>query len=303
MDGEHLVNQWLDHLHERGRSMLTLGAYRRALDHFIAWDKTSYGENFDPNKIIPRDVEEWMAHQRLVEKAAPATVNQRLVALSGFYQWAHGLALVRSNPTVEVVSVRLGKRDPKSMDERDLRKLLRAVYAGENLRDSAMIELLAGTGLRVGELLALKVGDLTIKSHSGKVVVRMGKHGGYREIPLTVEVRKALDAYLRKHPGCKNPDAPLWTSQRGALTTRSAVLRLLEKYAKAAGIQPIGPHALRHTFATHYLNANPHDLRGLATLLGHASLNTVMIYTEPSFEELAERMQRTQNHSTPYSAE
>ena len=295
MDGIKMVDDWLDNLHERGRSELTLEAYRRALDHFIAWNREVYGESFDPGRIIPRDVEDWMTRQRLVDKAAPATVNQRLVALSGFYRWAQGRGLVRRNPTAEVNSVRLGQREPKGLDDRDLRKLLRAVYASENLRDTAMIELLAGTGLRVGELLALKVGDLTISTRSGKVVVRMGKHGGYREVPLTVEVRKALEVYLKKHPNSNNPDALLWVSNRGALTTRSAVLRMLEKYAHAAEIEPMGPHKFRHYFATNYLKGNPGDLRGLAALLGHASLNTVMIYTEPTLDDLANRMQRAQN--------
>lgn len=292
MSGAQMVSDWIDNLHDRGRSQLTLDAYQRALDHFMAWNRAVYGETFDPARIIPRDVEDWITRQRVVEKAAPATVNQRLVALSGFYRWAQGTGKLQNNPTVESDSVRLGKREPKGLDEKSLRKLLRAVYAGRNLRDIALIELLAGTGLRVGELLALKLGDLTIKGHSGKVVVRMGKHGGYREVPLTVEVRKALNAYLEHHPDKTNPDACLWISKRGSLATRSAVLRLLEKYANAAGIEAMGPHALRHTFASNYLNANPGDLRGLASLLGHASLNTVMIYTEPTMDELTKRMER-----------
>ena len=297
MDGAQMVKEWLDSLHERGRSQHTLDAYRRALDHFTAWNQTVYGESFDPGRIIPRDVEDWIICQRKDETAAPSTVNQRLVALSGFYQWVHGRGLVKNNPTAEAGSVRLDKRQPKGLDERDLRRLLRAVYAGSNLRDIAMVELLVGTGLRVGELLALKVGDLTVKSHTGKVVVRMGKHGGYREIPLTLKVRKALKAYLDRHPQKDNPEALVWTSPRGALSTRSAVLRMLEKYATAATIAPFGPHALRHTFASQYLKANPGDLRGLAALLGHASLNTVMIYTEPSMDDLEKRMQRVQASS------
>jgi site-specific recombinase XerD len=78
------------------------------------------------------------------------------------------------------------------------------------------------------------------------------------------------------------------------LSHRSSVTRMLEKYAIQAGLAPVNPHALRHTFATRYLNANPSDLRGLARLLGHTSLDTVMIYTEPNLDDLSARMERVE---------
>jgi site-specific recombinase XerD len=292
MNQNNEVEKWLKELDDQGKSQHTQQAYRRALAHFIAWHKKANDMEFEPDKIIPRDIDEWKSEQQTSGKAAPATINQRLVALSSFFDWAQKQGLVRQNPTNGIRSVRLGKREPKALKEQDLRRLMRAVFAGNNLRDIAMIELLVGTGLRVGEMLDLKIGDLEIAPRSGQVTVRKGKHGSYREIPLTVEVRKALYAYLEKHPQKKIADAPLWYGQRGTVQTRSAVIRILEKYAIAARIEPIGPHALRHTFASRYLNANPDDLRGLAALLGHASLNTVMIYTEPTFEDLESRMQR-----------
>lgn len=89
--------------------------------------------------------------------------------------------------------------------------------------------------------------------------------------------------------------SPLWIGQRGPIQHRSAVLRMLEKYANTARLSAFGPHVLRHTFSTRYLKANPGDLRGLAALLGHTSLNTVMIYTEPRMEDLAKRMAKVEN--------
>jgi site-specific recombinase XerC len=154
---------------------------------------------------------------------------------------------------------------------------------------------LVGTGLRVGELLALQVGDLEIGERSGKVTVRQGKHGSFREVPLTRDVRHALEAYLEDHPEKTNPGAALWLGTRGSLSNRSSVVRILDKYVYQAQIEPVNPHALRHTFATRYLEANPDDLRGLAALLGHANLNTVMIYTEPGLADLAERMERVES--------
>jgi site-specific recombinase XerC len=162
---------------------------------------------------------------------------------------------------------------PKALDKLTLRKLLRV--ARSHPRDYAMLEMLAGTGLRVGELLLLKVGDVELGERSGKVIVRRGKHEHYRAVPLTLDVRKALGAYLEAyHPEQDNPETPLWIGTHGELNHRSSVTRRLEKYAIQAGLESVNPHALRHTFAT------------------RASLNTVLVYTEPNLADLTQRMER-----------
>jgi site-specific recombinase XerD len=286
-------HEWLAHQQRQGKSQHTLKAYQRALDHFARWYRATYSTPFTPDDVMPRDVRDWKAYQQTIEKAAPSTINQRLVALTRFFHWARAQNLCRENPAEDVGTIRLAARQPKGLDKTALRRLLRAAHS--HLRDYAMLELLAGTGLRVGELLALKVGDVVLNERSGTVTVRRGKHENYREVPLTLDVRKALIAYLETdHPDRNNPKAALWMGPRGALRHRSAVTRLLEKYALQAGLEPVNPHALRHTFATRYLNANPGDLRGLARLLGHKSLDTVMIYTEPSLQELTARMERVE---------
>ena len=289
-----VIDEWLETMRQQCKSDHTLAAYRRALNHFVQWSELLYGQAFDPANMIGRDVRDWKAHQQTVEKAAPATINQRLVAVSRFFAWAVRQGLAQEDPTHDIKSIRVPQRQPQGLPQRDLRRLLRAVHASGNVRDTAILEVLVGTGLRVGELLALQVGDVEIGERSGKVTVRQGKHGGFREIPLTRDVRHALENYLEKHPEKNNPEAGLWVGTRGPLSNRSSIVRILNKYAYQAKIEPVKPHALRHTFATRYLEANPDDLRGLAALLGHANLNTVMIYTEPRIEDLAERMERVE---------
>ncbi len=170
---------------------------------------------------MPRDVRDWKAYQQAVEEAAPATVNQRLVALTRFFHWARTQHRCRENPTEDVSNIRLDPQQPQALDDGwcptyDLRRLLRA--ARGHLRDYAMLEFLAGTGLRVGELLDLNVGDVEINERSGTVTVRRGKHESYREVPLTLDVRKALTAYLEEaHPDPDNPEAPLWVGRQGRL--------------------------------------------------------------------------------------
>ena len=288
------IDRWLESLHQGGKSAHTLNAYRRALTHFVTWSQALYGQAFDPATIIGRDVRDWKAHQQTVEKAAPATINQRLVAVSRFFVWAVRQGLAREDPTQAVSGIRLPQRHPQGLTRRDLRRLLRAAHASGNLRDIAILEVLIGTGVRVGELLALHVGDVELGERSGKLTVRHGKQGGFREVPLTRDVRQALEAYLEKHPGKDDLEAALWTGTRGPLSNRSSVVRILDKYAYQAQIEPVKPHALRHTFATRYLDANPDDVRGLAALLGHANLNTVMIYTAPGLADLARRMERVE---------
>jgi integrase/recombinase XerC len=236
------IQSWLEHLDKQGKSAHTIAAYRRALQHFVAWNEAQYGVAFDPMQVIPRDVEDWKAHQQTVENARPATINQRLVALSRFFAWAITEGNARSDPTADVSGIRPETRKPKAMTETELRRLLRAVHAGGNPRDIAIVEMLAGTGLRVGELLALRIGDLTIRDRSGVVVVRRGKHGGYRTVPLTAPVRRALREYLDAHPHADDPDAALWLGERGPFRDRSAINRVLAKYAAAAKLEPVGPH-------------------------------------------------------------
>ena len=192
------------------------------------------------------------------------------------------------NPAAAVTGLTLAGHAPKALDERALRRLLRTVHAGGDLRDIALVETLVGTGLRVSELLALQIEDVTITLRTGHLIVRMGKKGNQRSVPLVAAARQALSAYLAVHPQRDDPKAKLWQGQRGDLHDRSAVTRVLQGYAQQAQIACFGPHVLRHTFATRYLAANPSDLRGLAALLGHASLNTVMIYTQPSLKGLVE---------------
>lgn len=202
-----LIQLWLDYLAAQGRRKRTLSAYQRAINHLAYWSQTTYGEPFDPARLIARDIRYWKSYQQTVEQAAPSTINQRLVGIASFYKWAVTNKVVEQNPTVEAKSIRLPSWQPKSLSSQELRRLLRAVHHGGLLRDIAILEMLAGTGLRVGELLQLQVGDVMLRERSGWVVVREGKHGGYREIPLASEVRTALTAYLAEYPGSRAGEA------------------------------------------------------------------------------------------------
>ncbi len=288
-----VVSEWLAYLHREGKSASTRKGYRRGLAHFATWYEQSGGEPFDPTAVIPRDVRDWLSFQQVVEEARPATVNQRLAALSGFYRWATAQERVPRDPTDGVKSLRRESRRPRALPRRELRRLRRYIHAGGDLRDIALFEFLVGAGLRVSETLALKVGDVTLDERSGHVTVRWGKGGIHRQVPLTREVRQAAREYLAAHPDLAGK-TPLWVGQRGPLKDPSSVNRLLAKYARLAGVEDVTPHTLRHSFATGYLKAHPGDIRHLAAILGHADLKTTMVYTEPDLDELGRRMEEAE---------
>jgi len=292
MDEKNIVEAWTAALHDEGKNPSTIKGYTRALRHFIQWFEQTGGTTFAPADVIPRDVRDWIAYQQTVEKARPATINQRLAALRHFFAWCLQEGSIRTDPTTGIRGPRPPEQAPKALSALEVRRLLRAVHREGNPRDIAIVEVLLGTGLRVSELLNLRVGDVETRPRSGKITVRRGKHGQYREVPLASEVRKALTAYLETHPQRENPDAPLWWGQRGPLRSRTTIWQILRKYAWLARVEDVGPHVLRHTFATRYLEANPGDLVGLAGLLGHARLDTVMLYTRPTLDELAHRVER-----------
>ncbi|MEM3432786.1 MAG: tyrosine-type recombinase/integrase [Candidatus Micrarchaeaceae archaeon] len=285
------IADWIHYLGEQGRSPRTVANYALDLRDFCRWYRASEGTDPLPSSVLPRDIEDYKAYLQTIRRAAPRTVNRRLAALSHFFKWAFQNGLARKDPTAGVRFLRLPPRKPRALSPREERRLRRAVEAGGSARDRAVIEVLLGTGLRVEELLALRRGDVELHPRSGVLIVRRGKGGTTRRVPLTASVRRALGAYLEAL-GDLPEDAPLWQGTRGPLRDRGAVGRMLEKYARLAGLEGVTPHVLRHTFATRYLEANPGDLRGLAALLGHASLNTVMVYTEPAEEDLLEKMER-----------
>jgi integrase/recombinase XerC len=235
----------------------------------------------------------------------PAGVNRRLAGLRAFFAWAVKTGSMASNPAAAVKGLRQARRVPKALDTQEVYKLQRTAAAQRQLaeakarkgnitpavanaqRDEAVLNLLLYTGLRVGEVASLHVADVVLNDRSGKVIVRSGKGRKYREVPLHKEARNAVATYLEVRP--QEQGESLFLGQRGPLGPRGIQMRLTA-LGEATGVE-VTPHTLRHTFATRLLREAGADLVTVAALMGHSSVATTAIYTQPSEADLVEAVE------------
>jgi integrase/recombinase XerC len=274
---------------ERNLSPHTRRAYLADLRQLAAW----LGEGARPSRVGPDDVRGFLAS--LHASRHPATLARKLAALRAFFRFLVREGRCSLDPTAGMPAPRAPKRLPRPLPVDDCQALVEVERADEAatpaaLRDRALVELLYGAGLRVGEAVALDVRDVDL--HRGDVRV-LGKGGVERVVPLPGAAREALAAWIdaRRAPGLLGQ--PLFTAQRPGrdgprrLSARS-VRRVLRARALRAGLADrVHPHRLRHSYATHLLDMGA-DLREIQELLGHASLATTEKYTAVSAERLVE---------------
>ncbi|WP_336631270.1 MULTISPECIES: tyrosine-type recombinase/integrase [unclassified Microbacterium] len=225
---------------------------------------------------------------------ARSTLARRTASARGFFAWALDAGLVRADPSLRLVAPKRGRTLPKVAAAPALDAVLDAASAraagGDAiaLRDAAILEILYASALRVAELCGADVDDLDLDR---RVVRVMGKGAKERVVPYGEPAARALDAYLaRARPALVargDGTAALFLGVRGGrLGTRAAYGVVSRAVAPAVGAETIGPHALRHSAATHLLDGGA-DLRTVQEMLGHASLGTTQIYTHVSAERLA----------------
>jgi site-specific recombinase XerD len=247
------VTEFLADLVRQDLAPKTIATYKVDLQAFSQWFATTLDEPFSARAVTPTDVRDYRAHLRTVQRRAAATVNRRLAALRAFFRWAKGKGLISELPTDEVKGVPVARRAPKSLLKRDVDRLLRAAEREGNKRNLAIVLLLRHTGLRVGELCALRVEDITLSERKGAVRVHAGKGDKDRTLPLSSDVRTALSTYLPVRPTTNSRF--LFIGQRGDPLQEQAVQNLVHKYATRAGLEDVTPHTLRHSFAKHLLDA------------------------------------------------
>ena len=267
----------------------TLASYQFDLSLFARWFEQTLGEPLSPAAVTPTDIRDYRSHLLTVEQRRPATVNRRLAALRKFFTWAKASKLVEELPTDSVKGIASSPRAPRSLEKREVDKLIRAVERYGNKRDLAIVLTLRHTGVRVSELCGLTLSDIELSDRKGSLIVRSGKGSKYRVLPLNVDARRAIADYLQVRPTVST-DA-LFVGQRGEGLKPHGVESLVAKYARLAGLEGVTPHTLRHSFAKHTLDAGA-NLVAVAALLGHQRLETTAIYTTPSQRDLENAVDR-----------
>jgi integrase/recombinase XerD len=281
-----LIDRFCDHLWlEDGLADLTLAAYRRDLNAFGAWLEKDRTRALDA--AVAGDVEAYLAW-RFARHAQPRSAARYTSALKRFYRYLLRENLIATDPTLNLDSPKLPRSLPKTLTEADVERLLDSNDAGTplGLRDRAMLETLYATGLRVSELVTLRITQVSMDMG---VVRVMGKGSKERLVPLGEEALDWLRRYLADGRGVlldKQMTDALFVTARGEGMTRQMFWYLIKKHAKHCGLnKPLSPHTLRHAFATHLLNHGA-DLRVVQMLLGHADISTTQIYTHVARERL-----------------
>ncbi len=226
----------------------------------------------------------------LFGKKNPTSIARKLSSLRSFFDYCVKRGTVKDNPAKEVPAPKVPKRVPKFLTVDEVFALLETPDATGALgrRDKAIMELLYASGLRVSELVGLNRGDLNVDDG---VVRVLGKGRKERMVPVGKKACDALKNYLDLRPALAGDSAvntAIFVNRNGTRLSTRAIERMMIKYLRQSGIQKAAtPHVLRHTFATHLLNAGA-DMRGIQELLGHSSLSTTQKYTHVGIEKMME---------------
>jgi integrase/recombinase XerD len=279
---EFCDNLWL----EDGLSRNTLDSYRRDLIKFAAWLEKQRDASI--LQTTHGDIQGFLAQLVVIQKAKPSSTGRNISSLKRLFRYLLRQGKISTDPTLQIDTPKLPRNLPKSLTEQDIEQLLDApdVQTPLGLRDRTMFEVLYATGLRVSELVTLRITQVSMDMG---VVRVMGKGSKERLVPLGEEALDWLRRYQTEGRAMllagKMSDA-LFVTARGEGMTRQMFWYLIKKHAKHGGLnKSLSPHTLRHAFATHLLNHGA-DLRVVQMLLGHADISTTQIYTHVARERL-----------------
>lgn len=282
---------FLYHLRQKDAAAGTIGNYRNTLEHFFTWFSVTTGQELMASNVTSFDVRRY--RDELKQSYKPGTINRKLTNLSVFFRWCAENGYAPADPVEHIKRVS-ETRAPKWLSRQEVYKVLRSARQSVQMaqikqldytvtiaaRTQAIIGLLLATGLRVSELCDLKMGDVKLSEKSGLVIVRWGKGGKRREIPLNADGRRALRDWLK----VRQNDSPYIFVSDGGRMSRQLVQWHLSQLGQEIGVH-LSPHLLRHTFGKSLVDAGE-PLDRVARLMGHSDVNTTAIYTMPSAIDL-----------------
>lgn len=274
------ITLFLAELERRGASKHTIRAYASDLEQFAAYLEPSEAEPPPMEHVDLPLLREWLA--ALYDAGLDAvSVRRKVAALRAFFRFLREEGEVTTNVAARLRIPKMKQRLPDVMSAEKTNNLLDLAGQAAKERDMALLELLYGCGVRVGELVGINLEDIDLKS--GWVRVR-GKGNKERDVPVTAPTADAVERYLAVRPS--SPERALFLGERGRRLGDREVRRIVKKYALlGVGDSTVHPHSFRHAYATHLL-AEGADLRSIQELLGHARLSTTQKYTQVSLKDL-----------------
>ncbi|MHA3915254.1 tyrosine recombinase XerC [Halovulum sp. GXIMD14793] len=277
------MDRWLDGLRDlRGASAHTIAAYRRDVAGFLGFLAQHWGGPAGRRALVQvqtSDMRAWMAAERQRGLSA-RSLTRALSAVKTFYRWLAETEGLEAPAVIAARGPRLKPRLPRPLEAEAAKKMLdlAEIQSPEPwiaARDTAILTLLYGCGLRISEALGLTGSDVPL----GDVLRILGKGGKERLVPVLPAARSAVEAYIDACPYTPAPTDPIFRGARGGPLNPAIVQKLVRNLRAQMGLpETATPHALRHSFATHLLQAGG-DLRVIQELLGHASLSTTQVYT------------------------
>lgn len=273
----------------RGLSQNTVESYITDLSKFTSYLNKSGITS--PEQIKPEKISSFIKHLQETHRLSSRSINRCIVSVKQFFKYLLIEGDISEDPTENIVTPRTGKQIPETMTLEEVEKILSAPESKnsyEGIRDSAMLELLYSTGLRVTELVELEHKNINLEQG---YLTTLGKGKKERILPMGREAVRKLSGYLinsRPYIIKNRISDYLFVTRRGTRFTRQGVWKLIKTYARETGIlREISPHTLRHSFATHLLERGA-DLRTIQILLGHSDISTTQIYTHVERERLKE---------------
>ena len=285
---EYYLDTFIDYLFRIDKSSGTISTYTTNIKDFIKYYKESYDEEFIPENIIMMDLKDYRNYLLNIKRQKASTINNKIAALKEYFFYLKSNGIIKNNPVENLKKIRTNKPvAPKSFSDSDFRKIKRYVYKSQKELWIVILELFSKTGVRVSELINIRLSDITINERSGNLRI-IGKNQKERNIPLHVDVRKAITAYLEVRDRMFITSDYLLLSERKQPFTRSGIFKMLKHWENDTNIK-IHPHMFRHSFAYHLLK-NPNtnaDINTVQYLLGHESIESSAVYLKVRQEDLA----------------
>ncbi len=288
---------FLDYLQEEyNYSNNTTAAYKNDLNQFTNFlHNGRYGNTGTWNDVTPEIVYEYVEFMK-TQPYASSSVARKVAAVKSFFNYLHEHDEIEENPATQVDSPKVKKRLPQTLTFTEVDRLLAAPAqkrTPKNLRDTALLNILYSTGMRVTEVVSLQVEDIDLDN---AVLSCPGKEDSSRELPFDAHTRQILAMYLdegRPYLVKDKEEKALFLNHRGQQLTRQGLWLIIKAYAKQADLRTsVTPHTLRHSFAAHKLHSGS-DLQEVQKLLGHANISTTQIYTHLGENGMEEEEEET----------